>query len=75
MKIEEYAKNALINYGAALESWKIKILNINADSGDWVDVTCTLTKPRCRKPFMQWELKINMAKNITDFLQSTFTYL
>ena len=25
MKIEEYAKNALVNYEAALDSWKIKM--------------------------------------------------
>lgn len=75
MKIEEYVKNALVNYGAALESWKIRVLSIDIVSGDWADVTCTITKPRCRKPFIQWRLKINIARNITDFSKSTFMYL
>ena len=75
MKIEEYAKNSLVNYGAALESWKIRVLSVDTVSGDWADVTCTITKPRCRKPFVQWRLKMNMVRNITDFEKSTFCYL
>lgn len=67
MEIEEYAKNALVNYEAALDSWKIRVLSVDTVSGDWADVTCTITKPRCRKPFVQWKLKMNMVRNIVDF--------
>lgn len=75
MTIEGYAKNALVNYGAALENWKVKVLSVDATSGDWVNVTCTITKPRCRKPFIEWRLKINMVRSIADFEQSNFIYL
>lgn len=75
MTIEGYAKNALVNYGAALENWKVKVLSVDATSGDWVNVTCTITKPRCRKPFIEWRLKMNMVRNIADFEQSNFIYL
>ena len=72
MKIEEYAKNALVNYGAALENWKVNIIDTKVTSSDWTDVICTITKPRCRKPFIQWNLKMNIARNIVDFSKSTF---
>lgn len=75
MTIERYAKNALVNYGAALENWKVKVLSVDATSGDWVNVTCTITKPRCRKPFIEWRLKMNMVRKIADFEQSNFIYL
>lgn len=75
MTIEEYAKNALVNYGAALEDWKVKVLDVSGNkSSDWVTVTCTVTKKRCRKPFIIWDLKMNMARNIVDFEKSTFCY-
>lgn len=75
MKIEEYAKNALVNYGASLEDWRIEVLDVTSNTSDWADVTCTITKPHCRKPFVQWRLKMNMVRKIADFEKSTFCYL
>lgn len=75
MKIEEYAKNALVNYGASLEDWRIEILDVTSNTSDWATVTCTVTKKKCRKPFVIWNLKMNMVRNIVDFEKSTFFYL
>lgn len=72
MTIEEYTKIALVNYGAAFKNWKVKVLSVDVISGDWVNVTCTITKPRCRKPFIEWRLKMNMVRKIADFEQSNF---
>ena len=76
MKIEEYAKNALVNYGAILPNWGVEIIEIgNLPGSDWADVTCFITRPKCRKPYVSWTLRMNMVRQITDFSRSTFTKL
>ena len=76
MSIAEMAKNALVNYGAMLPDWKVEILGTEAKPySDWVEVTCQITKKRCRKPFIKWNLAMNMARSITDFEKSDFRYL
>lgn len=77
MMIKEFAKAALINYGAILENWKIVIGEISqmSDRSDWVEVQVYVYKPRSKKPDFFWELCMNMARNVTDFGKSQFTNL
>ena len=75
MTKQEMVKNALVNYGAMLPDWRVEIIASEAKPySDWVLVTCKIIKKRCRKPFVQWELKMNTVRNITDFENSRFSY-
>lgn len=74
--LERCVKNALINYGAILPFWKVKIVSAEGLQGsDWIDVSCLVTRPKCRKPYGSWQLKVNVAREITDFSRSTFIKL
>lgn len=76
MTITEMVENALVNYGAMLPGWKVEISETKSKPySDWVEVTCLITKKRCRKPFIEWNLAMNMARSITDFDKSNFRYL
>lgn len=75
MSIEQHMRNALINYGAINENWRIKIIDKEIlPYSDWVKVTVEVYKPRCRKPCTIWTLASNMVRGITDFEKSTFIH-
>lgn len=76
-KLENGIRNALLERGSILDGWKIKINGIEtkACGSDWAVVSVAVTKPRCRKPFMVWELMVYMPKDLIHFDKSSFVYL
>ena len=76
-KLENGIRNVLLERGAILDGWKMKITSIEpkACGSDWAVVSVTVTKPRCRKPFMGWELAVYMPKDQIHFDKSSFAYL
>lgn len=72
-ELENKMLNALINYGAALEGWKVKILSVyRRGCSDMVDVELTITKKRCRKPFICWKIPVDIARELAYFDTATF---
>ena len=73
MKLEEMVRKALIEYGACLESWKTKIVGIDGKaSSDYRVIRTEITKARCRKPFMIWNIKVNIATGMIYWNESSF---
>ena len=76
MTIDQQMRNALLNYGAIGDSWRIKITDKEViNYSDWAKVTVELYKPRCRKPYAIWELVTNTVRCVTDFEKSTYIRL
>lgn len=75
-ELERKMLNALINHGSALEGWKVKVLNLsNKGYSDMVRVELTVTKARCRKPFIWWAIPVNMARELAYFDKAEFQYM
>lgn len=74
--IMEGIKNALVDYGAMLEDWKVNFVEAErVNKSDIIYVTVTITKKRCRKPFVLWKLRIDEVRELVYFDRSTFEYL
>lgn len=81
--LNDYMKNlmegikiALVDYGAMLEDWKLSFVEAERiGNSDMINVTVTITKKRCRKPFMIWTLRIDEVRELVYFDRSTFEYL
>lgn len=68
-------KNALVDFGAMLENWKINLICIENDGSDIYYVSVTITKNRCKKPFVMWTLRVDTVRELVYFDRSTFEYL
>ena len=74
--IESKIKNALVEYGAMNENWRLKITNKGIISNsDYASFTVEIYKPRCRKPCTEWTLIANIVREFVDFGKSTFVRL
>lgn len=63
-ELEKEILKAMIETGRADEGWKFKIQSIEGSQySDWVTLIGTLTKKRCRKPIMGWELAYYKPKD------------
>ena len=74
--LENGIKEALVEYGAMNDNWRMKITDKEIIAySDWAKVEIEIYKPRCRKPCIIWTLAINMVKELVDFERSTFVRL
>ncbi len=72
-KLENQIKQALVNYGAMGENWRMKVTNREIiGRSDWAKVVVEITAPKKRKPCTKWELAINIARNQIHWDKSTF---
>lgn len=76
-KLEDGIYNVLLQRGSIADGWKVKVTDVSSkcSGSDWVMVSVSVTKPRCRKPLMVWELAIYMPRDQVDFSKSSFLYL
>lgn len=75
-ELEKKMLNALVNYGAALENWKVQIVNVERKGySDKADVELTITKNRCRKPFAWWKIPVDMVRELAFFDKAAFEML
>ncbi len=77
MTLTEAIKEALIEYGAIGENWRIQIGNteVQAIGSDWAIVSVHVYKPRCRKPQGCWHLAIYMPKDQIHWDKSQYINL
>lgn len=69
-------KNVLVERGTMLEDWKVNFVEgERIGHSDYLDITVTITKKRCRKPFMIWTLRIDEVRELVFFDRSSFEYL
>ena len=76
-KLEKGIYNALLERGSILSGWKVKVTNVQEKcaGNDWVNVSVYITRARCRKPFMVWELAVYLPRDQINFEKSSFVYL
>lgn len=74
MKLEKQLKDAMIEYGAITEKYRIKIISIEHENknSDYANVIVEVYKPRSRKPDIMWNLFINMVREILYWDKSSF---
>jgi len=75
--LENGIYNVLLQRGSIADGWKVKVTDIQlkCSGSDWATVSVNIIKPRCRKPFMAWELAVYMPRDQVDFSKSSFAYL
>jgi len=74
--IENKIKNALVEYGAMNENWRLKITDKEIiGNSDYANISVEIYKPRCRKPCIVWTLVTNIVREFVDFERSTFVRL
>ncbi len=74
--LERLMLNALVGFGGALPAWSVQIIEIDQKGySDYATVKLYLTKPRCRKPDVYWEICVDMARGLAHFDRSTHQYL
>lgn len=72
MKLQEQLKNAMIEYGAIAENWRIKIIAIERiGNSDYANVVIESYKPRNRKPDYAHTLFIDTVKELIFWDRST----
>lgn len=73
MSLEEKLKNAMIDYEAIAENWRIKIIAIErvSNNSDYAHVIIETYKPRSRKPDYAFNLYVNMVKELIFWDRST----
>ena len=72
MRLKQGIKNALIEYGAIEDNWRICIIDKEIiGKSDWAKITVNITPPRKRKPCICWEISINIVKNQIHWDKST----
>lgn len=76
-KITEKMKNALLNYGAITEKYRIKVTGIEKipNKVDYVYVHIMVWKPRSRKADIAWKLFVDTTREIVYFDKSEFNRL
>ena len=76
-KLENGIYDVLLERGSILSGWRVKVTNIQekCTGSDWVNVSAYITKARCRKPFMVWELAVYLPRDQINFEKSSFVYL
>ena len=72
----EGIKNALVDYGAMFDDWKVEYLDsVRVGNSDIVYIMVGIIKKRCRKPFMVWNLKVDIVREMVYFDCSSFEYV
>ncbi len=71
---EERIRQAMIEYGAIGEKWRISVTGMERErpGSDRGTVTVEVTRPRHRKPSLIWELAIWIPGNLLDWNKSQF---
>lgn len=68
--------NCMIETGRLSPGDKIEIIEINGENGsDYRRVSVLATHIRCKKPFIYWNICIDIARNLIHWDTSTFYYL
>lgn len=69
-------KRVLVETGRMAEDDKLNLVEISGNAGsDYRTVVLEITKKRCRKPYMVWDLYVNMVRELVFFDRSHFEYL
>ena len=69
-------KAAMIDTGRMTEKSRIKLVEITGDrNSDYRRVTIEVIKPRCHKPFMVWNLCVDIVRELLFWETSTFYYI
>ena len=69
-------KHAMLDHGVITDKYKITLVEITGNtSSDYRTVTVEIIKPRCRKPVMAWDLRIDIVRGLLLWEESTFYYL
>lgn len=73
-KIAEKMRNALLNFGAITEKYRIEVTEIEKipNKSDYVYVHVMVWKPRSRKADIAWKLFVDTAREVTHFDRSEF---
>ena len=72
-KLKTAIEQAMRESGRMGKRHKLKIISISGDPGsNYVRVECHLHGARSSKPFMYWNLCVNMAKSLIYWEHSTF---
>ena len=76
MIMKEQLLARLIETGRAPAGSKIDILSVEGEAySDYRRVELTITKKRCRKPFVCWNISIDITRGLINWDTSTFYYL
>lgn len=68
--------DCMIDTGRACPTDRIALVDVTGEpSSDYRRVEVTLTKARCKKPYVAWNLSLNIARNTINWETSTFYYL
>lgn len=62
-KIEKLMKDALIDYRAMEENWRLKITSVYVIGADSVIVNLEVYKPRRRTPSVSWAIPVDTLRN------------
>lgn len=76
MNCEQQMRNALLNYGAINENWRVKLTHKEIlPFTDYAKVIVEVYKPRCRKPYGICHMYVDTVRGITNFERNTFIRL
>ena len=73
--IKEALRNVMVKTGRISPKDRITIGNTITNGTDWVRVEIYAYHGRQKKPFVYWNLCVNMARNQVYWDKSTFYYI
>lgn len=74
--LKDAIQKAMIETGRLPEGSKIEIISIEGEQySDFRRIEILAYKKRCRKPFMSWNISLNIVRNLIHWDTSTFYYL
>lgn len=75
MSIHEAIKNVMIETGRLSPKDRMEIHHIGAEASDIVRVEMYAYHGKRKKPFVYWNLCVNMARELVYWDHSTFYYI
>lgn len=74
MATEKIIRNALIGEGIMHENWRFTINRVYAESFTTAWINVTVYEPRCKKPATEWEIPMDMTRNMVDMTGAELVY-
>ena len=73
--LKDALRNVMIETGRLSLTDRIDIINVTTNETDWAHVELYVYHERKKKPFIYWNICVNMARNQAYWDKSTFEWL
>ena len=74
--LKDAIQKAMIETGRLPEGSRIEIISIEREQySDFRRIEILAYKKRCRKPFMIWNISLDIVRNLIHWVTSSFYYL